>query len=296
LSTLAARHKLIKKIKDEKFDEEKLHRYTLLTQIGAKDFQAAVIDNDDNRLIYFEDYVLNEINSPKDLSAALKGLYESHENLMAGFWKSVKVSFKNSKFVHVPAPLFLEEAAAEYLSFNAVVDAQQETVHYCRNRLTDAVTVYAVQRELTEYLEAVYANSSLERYHQSAALIEGVLAGANTVEGQPLYVYVDRFKLHILWVKEGKLVYYNQFLIKQFSDYGKSIILVMTALGLNQESTPVVLWGYIGKNSPHYQEFIKYVRNVGFGDRPKHIKFGYLFDEVQDHHFFDIFSLHLLAP
>jgi hypothetical protein len=72
-------------------------------------------------------------------------------------------------------------------------------------------------------------------------------------------------------------------------------MLVMNALGLDQESTPVMLWGYIGKNSPHYQEFVKYVRNVSFGERPKHIKFGYLFDEVQDHHFFDLFSLHLLT-
>ena len=295
MSAVAARHKLIKKIKDEKFEEEKLHRYTLLTQIGAKDFQTAVVDTDDNRLIYFEDYVLSEINSPKDLSTALKALYESHENLMAGFWKTVKVSFKNNKFVHVPAALFLEEAATEYLSFNAVVDPLRETTHFCRNKQTDAVTVYAVQRELTEYLEGVYANTRLERYHQSAALIEGVLAGASAREGQPLYVYVDRFKLHILWVKEGKLVYYNQFLIKQFTDYAKSIMLVMNALGLNQESTPVVLWGYIGKNSPHYQEFIKYVRNVGFGERPDHIKFGYLFDEIQDHHFFDLFSLHRMT-
>lgn len=295
MSAVAARHKLIKKIKDEKFDEEKLHRYTLLTQIGAKDVQTAVIDSEDDRIIYFEDYVLSEINSPKDLSTALKALYESHENLMAGFWKAVKVSFKNSKFVQVPGPLFLEEAAAEYLSFNAVVDPLKETTHVCRNHLTDAVTVYAVQRELTEYLEGVYANTHLERYHQSAALIEGVLAGVKEREGQPLYVYVDRFKLHILWVKEGKLVYYNQFLIKQFTDYAKSIMLVMNALGLDQESTPVMLWGYIGKNSPHYQEFVKYVRNVSFGERPKHIKFGYLFDEVQDHHFFDLFSLHLLT-
>lgn len=295
MSAVASRHKLIKKIKDEKFDEEKLHRYTLLTQIGAKDFQTAVIDNDDDRLIFFEDYVLSEINSPQDLVTALKALYESHENLMAGFWKSVKVSFKNSKFVQVPAPLFLEEAAAEYLAFNAVVDPLKEVTLFCRNQMTDAVTVYAVQRELTEYLDGVYANTQLEHYHQSAALIEGVLAGAAKREGQPLYVYVDRFKLHIIWVRDGKLVYYNQFLIKQFTDYARSIMLVMNALGLNQESTPVVLWGYIGKNSPHYQEFIKYVRNVGFGERPKHIKFGYLFDEVQDHHFFDLFSLHLLT-
>lgn len=295
MSAVATRHKLIKKIKDEKFEEDKLHQYTLLAQIGAKDFQTAVIDSEDNRLIFFEDYVLSDIQSPDDLFTALKALYEGHENLMAGFWKEVRLCIKNNKFVQVPAPLFTEEAAAEYLAFNAVVDPAKETARFCRNHLTEAVTVYAVQNDLLDFLQRTYANSRLHLFHQSAALIEGVLTYAKGKEGQPLYVYVDRFKLHILWVKEGKLVYYNQFLIKQFTDYAKSIMLVMNALGMDQEHTPVVLWGYIGKNSPHYQEFVRYVRNVGFGDRPKHIRFGYLFDEVQDHHFFDLFSLHLLT-
>lgn len=295
MSAVATRHKLIKRIKDEKFDEEKLHRYTLLVQVGAKDLQTAVVDEDDDRLVFFEDYVLSDVNSSEDLHNALKVLFESHEHLMAGFWKEVKLSIKNNKFVHVPEPLFLEEAATEYLAFNAVLDGGRESTLHCRSKLTDAVTVYALHNDLKHFLLKTYAHTRLHVFHQSAALIEGVLTHDKKRLDGPLYVYVDRFKLHILWINKGKLIYYNQFLIKQFSDYAKSIMLVMNALGLNQESTPVVLWGYIGKNSPHYEEFIKYVRNVGFGDRPKHIKFGYLFDEVQDHHFFDLFSLHLLS-
>lgn len=294
MSAIATRHKLIKKIKDEKFDEEKLHRYTLLAQIGAKDFQTAVIDSEDDRLIFFEDYVLSDITSPDDLTVALKALFESHENLRAGFWKEVKLSIKNNKFVQVPAALFLEEAAAEYLALNATLDSGKESVRHCRNHKTDAVTVFGVPNNLLEFLNGIYANTRMSLFHQSAALIEGVMASP-TRSGQPLFVYVDRFKLHILWVKQGKLAYYNQFLIKQFTDYAKSIMLVLTALGLDQETTPVVLWGYIGKNSPHYEEFIKYIRNVKFGERPGHLKFGYLFDEVQEHHFFDLFSLHRLS-
>ncbi len=295
MSAVATRHKLIRKIKDEKFEEEKLHRYTLLAQIGAKDFQAAVIDSEDDRLIFFEDYVFSDVNSPEDQQAAVKALFESHEILTAGFWREVKLSLKNNKFVQVPGPLFLEDAARDYLAFNAVMDSAQETVRVCHNRLSDAVTVYAVYNGLEEYLRNTYSNTKLYVFHQSTALIEGVLTQSADRPGSPLYVYVDRFKLHILWVQEGKLIYYNQFLIKQFTDYAKSIMLVMNALGLNQEATPIVLWGYIGKNSPHYEEFIKYVRNVGFGNRPKHIKYGYLFDEMQDHHFFDLFSIHLLT-
>lgn len=294
MSSVAIRHKLIKKIKDEKFDVEKLQRYILLTQIGAKDFQVAVIDGDDDRLIFFEDYVFNEVGSQVELQDALQELFDSHEYLLAGFWKEVRVSIKNNKFIQVPASLFVESAAKEYLAFNAVIDTGKESIQTCRNFKTDSVTIFAVQNDMMAWLKRVYANTSVSVFHQSASLIEGVLTSAGNSEEQPLFVYVDRFKLHILFVKAGKLVYYNQFIIKQFADYIKYIMLVMKAMGIDQATSRVVLWGYIGTNSPHYQEFIKFVRNVSFGARPTHLKFGYLFDEMQDHHFFDLYSLSLL--
>ncbi len=288
-------YKLIKKIKDDKFDEEKLHRYTLLVQLGVRDLQVAVVDAGDNRLLFFEDYVLGDLNSHDELIEVLQSLFESHQILMAGFWKSVIFCIKNNKMVQVPASLFVEEAAPEYLGFNASFDTEKEDVLFCRNKLSDATTVFAFQKELNQWIKGIYANTSVSIVHQSAALIEGVLNFSKSFSGSPLYIYVDRFKLHILSAQAGKLIYYNQFPINRFADYVKYIMLVIKGLNLDQNTSQVILWGYIGKNSPHYQEFYKYIRNVVFGGRPAHIKFGYMFDEVQEHHFFDLFSLNLFS-
>ncbi len=289
----AINYKLIKKVKDEKFDEEHLHLYSLLVQLGVRDCQVAVID-DEKRIVLLEDYVFGEMSSHEELIDQLRGLFESHQLLMAGFWKKVTLSIKNNKMVQVPEALFIEDAAADYLKFNASIDLTKEDVLFCQNKLTDAITVFAVQKELHQLVREVYLNTTVNIIHQSAALIEGLLDYKKKLAGTPLYIYVDRFKLHILYVQEGKLVYYNQFVIKQFSDYVKYIMLVMKGLQIDQATSQVVLWGYIGKNSPHYQEFYKYVRNVSFAGRPSHIKFGYMFDEVQEHHFFDLFSMNLL--
>jgi hypothetical protein len=293
LRQTAINYKLIKKVKDEKFDEEHLHLYSLLVQLGVRDCQVAVID-DEKRIVLLEDYVFGEMSSHEELIDQLRGLFESHQLLMAGFWKKVTLSIKNNKMVQVPEALFIEDAAAEYLKFNASIDLTKEDVLFCQNKLTDAITVFAVQKELHQLVREVYLNTTVNIIHQSAALIEGLLDYKKKLAGTPLYIYVDRFKLHILYVQEGKLVYYNQFVIKQFSDYVKYIMLVMKGLQIDQATSQVVLWGYIGKNSPHYQEFYKYVRNVSFAGRPSHIKFGYMFDEVQEHHFFDLFSMNLL--
>jgi hypothetical protein len=292
LQPTIASYKLIKKIKDERFDEEKLHQYTLLINIGVRDFQAAVIDSDESRLIFFEDYVMGDLGSSEDLLSQLQLLFEAHPLLMAGFWKHVKVGFKNAKFVQVPSSLFVESSAGEYLKFNSYFDDTKEIVLFNEQR-SGAITVFAIYRNLFEWFSKLYTNTKLTFIHQSAALIEGI-SQTPTSDARTLYLYVDRFKLHLLSIKDGHLIYYNQFIIKQFSDYIKYIMLVLKALNMDQQKSKVILWGYIGKNSPHYNEFIKYVRNVSFGERPGNLKFGYLFDELQEHHFFDLYSLSLL--
>ncbi|NJN41213.1 MAG: DUF3822 family protein [Flammeovirgaceae bacterium] len=151
-----------------------------------------------------------------------------------------------------------------------------------------------MDKGIHEWIKELYKRTTISFLHQSSALIAGVTK-ASVSANSPLYIYVDRFKLHILSVAGGKLIYYNQFPIKQFSDYVKYIMLVMSTLKLDQKSSRVILWGYIGKNSSHYQEFYKYISNVEFGSRPNHLRFGYLFDEVQDHGYLDLFSMNLFG-
>ncbi|HTH55218.1 MAG TPA: DUF3822 family protein [Cyclobacteriaceae bacterium] len=292
MQTLAANYKLIKKVKDDRFDDERLNDHSLLIQTGPKDFQLAVIDSE-NRLMLLEDYAMGNVMSHEELLIALQDLFDAHAILKAGFWKEVKIGIKNGKFCQVPTELFVEASAESYLKQNATIDTSKEKVLCCTNQRPNSTTVFAIQNELHHWLTNIYKNTAFNIYHQSTALIEGVVneskMGANT-----LFVYVDRFKLHVLSAQQGNLVYYNQFPIKQFADYVKYIMLVLKGLNMDQQNSEIVLWGYIGKNSPHSQELVKYIRNVSFGGRPKNIQFSYLFDEIQDHHFFDLLSLHLL--
>ena len=294
MQSTAIGYKLIKKIKDDRFDEDNIHQCDLLVQLSVRDFQIGIVDCSDGRVLFFEDYVLGDLSSHQELLTLFQTLFESHPVLQAGFWNSVKVSIKNSKFVQVPNSLFVEEAASEYLKFNANIDQEKEDVLFCYNEKIDAVTIFAVQKDLLTWLKRIYSNTKIHLIHQSSSLIEGVLQIVGQSQKSRLYIYVDRFKLHILSIENSKLIYYNQFAIKQFSDYVKYMMLVMKGLGMDQQTCEVVLWGYISQNSPHYQEFVKYIRNVTFGSRPEGLKFGYIFDEVQDHHFFDLFSIQLL--
>jgi hypothetical protein len=295
VQTATASFKLVKKVRDDRFEEERLNEFALLVQIGVRDIQVGVLEQASSRILLLEDYVLGELKSHEELFDLLKTLFDGHPLLLAGFWQRVIISFKNNKFAQIPPALFVEESAADYLRINAALGADEKVLVSGHGEGT-VVTVFAVQESLLTWLQKVYANTKVTYTHQSVALVEGLLPVAAKQSDEPLYIYVDRFKLHVMACRKGKLLYYNQFLIKQFADYVKYIMVVMNGLGMEPEKTRVVLWGYIGKNSPHYQEFYKYIRNVEFGSRPAGLQFGYLFDEVQEHHFFDLFALALLKP
>lgn len=288
-------YKLIKKIKDERFDVDRIDQYILLIHVGPRDLQIGVVDSADNRMLLLEDFVFPSLSAHDELLQTLGDLFDEHSLLKAGFWKNIKISIKNNKFVQVPEVLFVEESQGEYLRFNAQVDAGMEDVLSVVNPRSKAATVFTFPHDLKNWLLSLYPDCKPVFLHQSAVLIEGVSRVSEYRKDAPLYIFVDRFRLHILYAKEGKLIYYNQFVIKQFSEYIKYIMLVMKTLNLHQESSQIVLWGYIGKNSPHYNEFYKYINNVVFGYRPKHLKFGYMFDELQEHHFFDLYSMLLVG-
>lgn len=293
-ASAALKYKLIKKVKDEKFDVDSLQHYSLLIQLGARDMQVGVIDTRENRMILLEDYILDDLQSSEEQLQLLQTLFESHTLLLAGFWKNVKFCIKNNKFIQVPSSLFEAGAAGEYLRFNANVNTDREEVLFCRHAASEIVTVFSIFGALKQWIVSLYLHAQVHFVHHSASFIDGVLDFANSHSIQPLYVYVDRFKLHIAYVDEGHLVYYNQFVIRHFSDYVKYTMLVMKALGKDQRQSKVVLWGYIGKNSLHAIELAKYISNVSFGSRPANLRFGYLFDEIQDHHFYDLYNIHLL--
>ena len=165
MQPLLARYKLIKKIKDDRFDEESLHQYSLLIQLGVRDFQVAVVAASDQRLLFFEDYVLADLHTHQELMQLVKTLFEEHSILQAGFWMEVKISIKNNKFIQVPAAVFQSEKALDYLNFNARVDAKAETVLFCQNTTQDIMTVFAVQSDLHDWLFSIYQNTKLNIFH-----------------------------------------------------------------------------------------------------------------------------------
>lgn len=283
-------HKLVRRLKDNLFNEEELDLYDLSVLAGANDFQLTVTSAADGRLLLLEDHVFpDSVNGSQDMHA-LRHLFDSHHLLQAGFWKKISIGIKNRKFTQVPNHLFDESVASEILKLNAVVE-DGDKIFWNTSGTGGIKTIFAVSGSVYAWLGSYYPNRELNIVHQSAALIAGV---ESVDEGQEaVYAFIDRFRLHLLAMTGKSLKFYNQFQIKSFSDYTRYLMLVINQMGFSQEHCQVLLHGFVGKDSPHFQELRKYIRTLSTGKRPNVRLHGGLLSEIQEHQFFDIFALPL---
>ncbi|PWS15220.1 DUF3822 domain-containing protein, partial [Klebsiella pneumoniae] len=78
-----------------------------------------------------------------------------------GFWKQVKISIKNQKFSQVPSQLFIPESIEEYLAINTRVNNDYETLLYYKGLKSSAITSFAINTKLHNWLINLYPNSKV---------------------------------------------------------------------------------------------------------------------------------------
>ena len=286
-------YKLIKRIKDTRFTIDELDHYSLIMQVGIYDLQFAAIDSQDNTVMSLEDYCLEGIKTVNGRLRLIKKILDNHEYLTAGFWKDVKLCLKSHKFSLIPANMFVQEAAADYLALNSEIKTVFEQVNYYKQIAVDSVNVFAVETKLCRWIESIYKKKKVHIIHQGSALIEGFMKHADHIDEKSMYAYVDRGILHIVITEGNKLLYYNQFAARKKQDYLKYIMLVFNELGMNGKKSHVFLWGFIKPNSEEMSLLKRFIRNISFGSKPSFLKFSYLYDEVEDHQYFDVLSGYL---
>ena len=292
-TTTSGNYKLVKKIKSEQFDVEKLQNYCLSMQIGIRDFQFCITDIESNTCLLMEDYLLEGVKTINTRLDVLAKLFENHHLLMAGFWNTIKVSVKSHKFSLVPSSLFLKESTHDYLAVNSKINSSVEDIYFYKHISTNAVNVFAGDKRLINWINSLYPAKEIQVIHQGSALIEGILRYDDHTHEKTMFCIVDRGILHVFVSEDQKLHYYNQFAVRASNDYLKYIMLVFKEFGLSQRNQKVILWGNINQQSPHFELLNKYIGNLSFGSKPSYLKFNYVFDDIPDHQQFDLFSIFL---
>lgn len=278
----------IKQIKDDKFNVELLQHYNLSLQIGSFDFRIAVVDNRDHRCMIMESY---HLPASSNKISALASIFEDHHFLKAGFWNSVKVAFKNNKFSLVPASLFDRESLKDYLNINTAT--KNDTFFYYKHDKLKAVNVFAAPTELVTFFNRAYPGTTLHFLHQESLLIEGINKYQDYSFNKNMALVLEEAAINIFVHEEQQLLYANRFEVTAPEKMMRYVMTVMHELQLDQYDTRTIVWGDIDANSPAFEVLQNYIFNISFGGKLPIIHYGYVFDEIEDHQYFDLFSINL---
>ncbi len=293
MSPVIGSHKLTNSIKDPHFSIDDITHYSLSLLVGKHDFQFCIVDTRENRCLLVEDYVFEDKISGNQLSEALYKLFESHELLMAGYWKSIKLVVKNQKFTLLPSVFFSSDHLQDYLQMSAEVDHTADNFYYYKHVLSEAVLVFAAEKNFIERIKSIYPTRSVQMIHQGSAFIEGIQSHRDFTSERDLYVHIGRSHFSIVVTEENRLLYYNRFPYQNSQDIVKYTMIVMQQLQLDQNTTKVLVWGNIKVTSEHFQQLYRYIRNISYGSKPSYLKFSYVFDELPDHQYFDLYSIYI---
>lgn len=285
-----ATYKLNQKIKDDKFNVDHIAQYNLSLQISTELFRVCVTDTENNRCLLLEDYQFSSIQSPSQLLDQMDLIYDDHHILQAGFWKSIKLSIKNKSFSLIPSSLFDKDHVKDYLNINCTVNGRE--VFYYRQNTTDSVNIFSADREITDWFAARYPHKSLKIFHYTSPFIDGVMIEQPSREEKSMYIVTEKNSLTILVKRNKKLEFCNTFNYITTDDFVYFVMFVFDQLKLNPEMTPVTLWGEVTPDSAVFNKLYKYIRQISFGNKPSSLYFGYQFDEVFDHKFYDLYNMH----
>lgn len=286
------KYKLGTKLKDESFNIDELQAYNLYLNIGLDSFEFCVVNNTNNRCVLLEEYELNGIPSYDELLVQLKQIWESHHILKVGFWKKIRVSYKNQQFTMIPSSLFTKENRKDYL--NATSDMSELSgVSSYKHISFNGVNVFAFPENIQQFLDKTYPKLKVEITHLTSCVIEATFRGKFANEGKTILLNVSRKHIEVVVTDNGKLLFCNRFQYTSSEDFIYFIMLTYKELELNSESDKILIFGEIAPNSPLYEVITKYIRHSGFGKRPKFLNFSYHFDEIFDHRCFSTYAIHL---
>lgn len=294
MNTAAAHFKLREKIKDNsKFSIDDLDNYYLLLQASEREFQLLIVDSISHRCLLLEHYDIFGTETEDDYINTLETLFRDHHLLMAGFWKGVKLSIKNQKFSLVPASLFNKEKLGAYLGLSCQIDEVNDRLLYYKHSKTNAVSVFAANDRLISWLNERYPNLGLQVLHHTSTFTEGLLQYEDLSSQQDVFLLLENNVLSAVVINDRKLEYCNLFHCRNEQEFLRFVLLIFQQLKLDQNSTKTIIWGDMDLNSSWFKALYPYIRNLSFGSRPSFVRFNYMFDEIPDHRFFDLYSIYV---
>lgn len=239
-----------------------LSNVQLSVQASLNGLSFCILDSIDKNIVVLEELTFDRQLTPFELEQKLQELFTTTESLQQAF-KHVSLIHQNNLTTFVPKDLFQEDHVIDYLKFNNKIFESDFIA-------TDEIIPHNI---ISVFVPLVNINNfffdrfgSLEYHHSSTVLVRELLKQANGLTTN-LYCHVINNAFELVYIKEGKLQFYNQFTFTTKEDFIYHVLFTMEQLEIAAEAIDFIFLGNVGLNDTIYSLAYQYIRNVSFGSR-----------------------------
>jgi len=217
----------------------------------------------DGEVLFFSEKNFDSSLTPEELLFELEDAI-SEEKSLQGRFESVNLIYTTHNYTLVPATLFDEDKASEYLKFNTKI-LGNDYISYDEIESQNTVIVYVPYVNINNYIFDRYG--PFNYYHASTLLVKDLLNIEKHSRSAKVYLHVLKDQFECIVFMNGKLQLCNSYAYKTAEDFIYYVLFCFEQLKLNPDEVDTVLCGSITSENDLYDILYTYVRNVSFMDR-----------------------------
>ena len=273
---------------DKSLQIEESKNQRLSIQLSLDGFSFCIYDKQRNKLTGLQTFAFEDVANDRALNLLLTELLPTIAHLQADYDK-IRIVVENTKSTLLPSVLFDLQHLHKYLQFNHRISTT-ELVLYDRMPMLDAVNVWAFSETIYHNLLQFFPAGTIQ--HHATTLIESLLLQYKNRSTEPLvFVNVRAGYFDVVVLSNNNLLLYNAFHFVTNEDLAYYLLFVLEQLGINPEVAEVVLYGDIKAGTPLFEYLSRYIRHLQFGRRSNTLQLSYVFDEIPEHHFYNLIHL-----
>ena len=229
--------------------------------LGMDNLSYAIYDRKIIDVIEFNSLCFNYSQRPDTILTYLEKVYEENKILHHDF-NIVKVIYQNHLCTLVPNELYSSENHKDYLKYNVKTFGDDlEGIDVLPE--VNAKNLYLIPKTIDKYFSEKYAEKYQNKHHVSI-LINALMRYFSKTDKSYFFVNVYQHSIQIIYIKSGKLQFYNTFLYYTKEDFIYYILFVMEQLGLNPDIQPLTFLGQVTTDDDNYKMAYKYIRHLNF--------------------------------
>ncbi|AVR46141.1 DUF3822 domain-containing protein [Christiangramia fulva] len=229
----------------------------LSIQVSLNGLSFCILDRNENSIVFYHKINFGKQLDPIKILARIELEYEKQKELDQPV-DEVNLIFTNPLFSLVPANIFDENNASNYLKFNTKILQTDfiafDTIH------DEIINVYIPYTNIINYFFDKYGE--FEYRHSLSVLIDSLLKLQN--QGLTMYIHTYHNNYDLVVVENGKLLLANSFEYDTKEDFLYYILFTAEQLDLDPNTFQLVLIGDISKDSEEYKMAWDYIRNISF--------------------------------